>query len=159
MFNVFGPRSSTSGTYGAVFGVFLAQKLAGQPFTVVGDGRQTRDFTYVSDVVRALLTAASSNVTGKSYNVASGKPVSVNRLVELLGGKQIYIPKRPGEPECTHADITRIKTELGWEPEILFEEGVQRLVENIDDWKDAPVWTPETIKDATKTWFKFLGKK
>ena len=101
MFNVYGPRSRTSGTYGAVFGVFLAQKLAKQPFTVVGDGHQTRDFTFVSDVVSAFLKAAESNVIGEIMNVGSGNTYSVNRLVELLGGNVEYIPKRPGEPECT----------------------------------------------------------
>ena len=105
-FNVFGSRSRTTGTYGAVFGVFLAQKLAGQPFTVVGDGSQTRDFTYVSDIVDALIVAAKSDRSGQVYTVASGRPVSVNRLVELLGGEVVYIPKRPGEPDCTHADIS-----------------------------------------------------
>ena len=86
MFNVYGPRSRTSGTYGAVFGVFLAQKLAKQPFTVVGDGYQTRDFTFVSDVVSAFLKAAESSVIGEIMNVGSGNTYSVNRLIELLGG-------------------------------------------------------------------------
>ena len=132
-----------------MFGVFLAQKLAGHPFTVVGDGAQTRDFTYVSDIVEALATAAKSERVGRAYNVASGNPVSVNRLVELLGGEVTYIPKRPGEPDCTHADISRIKSELGWEPRVSFEEGVSNLLENIGDWAAAPVWTPSKIEAAT----------
>src|SRR5205814_2657722 len=86
-FNVYGPRSRTSGTYGAVFGVFLAQKLKGKPFTVVGDGTQTRDFTFVTDVVDACAVAAASKASGEIFNVGSGKPTSVNRIVELLGGK------------------------------------------------------------------------
>ena len=77
-FNVYGPRARTSGTYGAVFGVFLAQLLAGKPLTIVGDGEQTRDFTYVSDAVDALLTVAASDKAGSVYNVGSGNPVSVN---------------------------------------------------------------------------------
>src|SRR5262249_52482265 len=81
LFNVYGPRSRTSGTYGAVFGVFLAQKLASKPFTVVGDGRQTRDFTFVSDVVDAFMVAASSDATGEIFNVGSGRTYSVNLLV------------------------------------------------------------------------------
>lgn len=156
-FNVYGPRSRTSGTYGAVFGIFLAQKLAGKPFTVVGDGTQTRDFTFVTDVVRACLAAADSDLEGEVMNVASGSPVSVNRLVELLGGKVTYIPKRPGEPDCTHADIAKIRKLLGWRPQVPIEEGVRILLENIDYWREAPVWTPETIADATKDWFKYLG--
>ncbi len=157
-FNVYGPRSRTSGTYGAVFGIFLAQKLAGELFTVVGDGTQTRDFTFVTDVVAACLAAADSDIKGEVLNVASGKPVSVNRLVELLGGEVTHIPKRPGEPDRTHADISKIRRLLGWEPEISIEGGVKILLDNIDYWRKAPVWTPETIADATKDWFKYLGK-
>src|ERR1700716_1840294 len=105
-FNIYGPRARTSGTYGAVFGVFLAQLLAGQPLTIVGDGEQTRDFTFVSDVVDALLTVAQSNKSGEVYNVGSGRPVSVNELVRELGSPAtVAIPKRPGEPDCTWADI------------------------------------------------------
>ena len=101
-FNVFGPRARTSGTYGAVFGVFLAQLLAGKPLTVVGDGSQTRDFTYVGDVVDALQVAAASGMNGEIYNVGSGRPVSVNELVAELGSPPtVNIPKRPGEPDCT----------------------------------------------------------
>src|SRR6202011_5786032 len=92
LFNVYGPRSRTNGTYGAVFGVFLAQKLANQPFTVVGDGTQTRDFTFVTDVAKAFLTAAESAVSGEVFNVGSGGAYSVNRLVELLGGDVVHIP-------------------------------------------------------------------
>jgi len=157
-FNVYGPRSRTSGTYGAVMGVFLAQKLAGVPFTVVGDGQQTRDFTYVTDVVRALIMAACSNKTGEIYNVGSGQSVSINRVVELLGGKKVNIPKRPGEPDCTFADITKIRSELGWEPQISIEEGVNKVLECINYWKQAPVWTPATIADATSEWFALLSR-
>ncbi len=158
-FNVYGPRSRTSGTYGAVFGIFLAQKLASQPFTVVGDGTQTRDFTFVTDVVAACLAAADSDLKGEVMNVAGGNPVSVNRLVELLGGEVIHIPKRPGEPDCTHGDISKIRRLLDWKPEITIEEGVGILLDNIDYWREAPVWTPDTIADATRDWFKYLGNK
>ena len=156
-FNVYGTRSRTSGTYGAVFGVFLAQKLANQPYTIVGDGKQTRDFTYVTDVVGALIAAGNSSMQGEVYNVGSGKTVSVNRLVELLGGEKIYIPKRPGEPECTFADIRKIQADLGWTPMISIEDGVERVVKDIDYWRNAPIWTPESISQATKDWFKYLG--
>ena len=156
-FNVYGPRARTSGTYGAVFGVFLAQKLANKPFTVVGDGEQTRDFTYVSDVVRALICAAESDRSQRVYNVGSGATVSVNRLVELLGGEKVHIPKRPGEPDCTFADISRIRSELGWSSRVALEEGVSRLLRDIEYWREAPVWTPDTIAGATKEWFQLLG--
>jgi len=156
-FNVYGPRTRTTGTYGAVFGVFLAQKLAGKPFTIVGDGEQTRDFTYVKDVVRALIIASESDQSGKAYNVGSGSTVSVNKLVELLGGDRIHIPKRPGEPDCTYADNSRISKEIGWEPQVTIEEGVMELLEHIDDWREAPVWTPHSIANATSDWFRYLG--
>jgi UDP-glucose 4-epimerase len=156
IFNAYGTRSRTSGAYGAVFGVFLRQKLAGKPYTVVGDGRQTRDFLYVTDVARAFLAAAETERTGRIYNLGAGKPQSVNRLVELLGGEVTYIPKRPGEPDCTWADITRITAELGWKPHVSFEEGVANIVANIDYWRNAPLWDPDSIAKATRTWFEFM---
>jgi len=158
LFNVYGPRSRTTGAYGAVFGVFLKQKLAGTPFTVVGDGAQTRDFTFVTDVARAFVSAAGSSVAGEILNVGSGRTYPVNRLVELLGGERTYIPKRPGEPDCTFADTKRILSLLDWRPKVTLEEGVARMLEVIDDWRDAPLWTRESIADATKDWFKHLGK-
>ncbi len=157
LFNVYGPRARTSGTYGAVFGVFLAQKLSGQPFTVVGDGTQTRDFTFVTDAARAFLAAAESPVRQAVLNVGSGGTYSVNRLVELLGGPVVHIPKRPGEPDCTFADTTKIRSHLDWKPEVTLEEGVRRLLRDIQAWKDAPVWTPDTISHATKEWFQYLS--
>lgn len=158
-FNVYGPRARTSGTYGAVFGVFLAQKINGKPFTVVGDGKQTRDFTYVRDVANACYTAAKNHsVAGEIMNVGSGNTYSINRLVELLGGEVTYIPKRPGEPDCTFADTQKIRRLLGWEPRVTLEEGVQIMLDHISYWKDAPVWTPDSIAVATADWFKYLGK-
>ena len=157
-FNVFGPRHRTTGAYGAVFGVFLAQKLAGQPYTIVGDGEQTRDFTYVTDIADALVTAAQSDRSGRIYNVGSGGTYSVNSLIDLLGGERIHIPKRPGEPDCTFADITRISEELGWRPKVNFADGVREMLRHIDDWRDAPVWTEGKIREATRDWFRYLGK-
>lgn len=158
LFNVYGPRSRTSGTYGAVFGVFLAQKLAGKPYTVVGNGTQTRDFTYVTDVVDAFIKAAESDIRGDFFNVGSGGTYQVNRLVELLGGDVVYIPKRPGEPDCTYADTTKIRETINWKPSVTFEEGVKKMLESIDLWKDAPVWDTKGIESATKDWFTYLGK-
>jgi len=159
LFNVYGPRSRTSGAYGAVFGVFLAQKLAGVPFTVVGDGNQKRDFVYVSDVAEAFVKAASSDVKNEVFNVGSGKPRTINRLVSLLEGEKVHISKRPGEPDCTWANIAKIKDMLGWQPKVSFEEGAKKMLENIDYWRNAPVWTPEKIIEVTKDWFKYLAKE
>jgi len=157
LFNVYGPRARTTGTYGAVFGVFLAQKLNNLPYTVVGDGNQKRDFVYVSDVVEAFIKVAKSNIKNEIFNVGSGDPKSINELVSLLGGKKIHIPKRPAEPDCTWADIRKIKKILGWSPKVSFEEGVRLMLENIDYFKDAPLWTKEKIKKVTKDWFKYLS--
>ena len=159
IFNAYGTRSRTSGAYGAVFGVFLKQKLMGKPFTIVGDGSQTRDFLYVTDVANAFYAAAKTELNGHIFNLGAGKPQSVNRLVELLGGEKIYIPSRPGEPECTWANITKITNELGWSPQVTFEEGVSTILKNIDYWRDAPLWNPGSIAEATKTWFKFMGSE
>ena len=157
LFNVYGPRSRTSGTYGAVFGVFLAQKLNKKPFTVVGDGTQTRDFTYVEDVTSALVTASESTLEGEIINIGSDNTYSVNRVVELLEGEVIYIPKRPGEPDCTWADISKVKKLLKWFPTVSIEQGIKNLLDNIDYWSEAPVWDPDSISIATKKWFEYLG--
>ena len=156
LFNVYGPRSRTTGAYGAVLGVFLAQKLAGRPFTVVGDGTQTRDFTFVTDVVEAMIRAAESNLTGEVLNVGSGGTYSINRLVELLEGAVVHIPKRPGEPDCTLADIGKIRRLLGWNPHVPFEEGVRSMLQRLDEWRGVSAWTPETIAEATREWFACL---
>lgn len=158
LFNVYGPRARTSGTYGAVFGVFLAQKLAKKPFTVVGDGEQTRDFTFVDDVVNAFIEMMDTNIKNEIFNVGSGKTYSVNTLINLLGSNKIVnIPKRPGEPDCTFADISKILKKTSWKPKISFEDGVKKLMESIDDFKDAPVWDPLSIENQTKDWFKYLS--
>ena len=157
IFNAYGTRVRTTGAYGAVFGVFLKQKLAGKPFTVVGDGTQTRDFLYVTDVARAFLAAAETEHVGQIYNVGAGDPKPVNRLVELIGGPVTYVPKRPGEPDCTWADISKIRDELGWAPRMTFEEGVALMMADIEHWRDAPLWEPDSIADATRTWFTYLG--
>lgn len=158
LFNVYGPRSRTTGAYGAVFGVFLAQKLNGKPFTVVGDGKQTRDFTFVTDVAEAFLKAAESQLSGEAMNVGSNNHYSVNRLVELLGGDVVHIPKRPGEPDCTFADVSKIRRLLDWQTKVSFEEGVRRMLQRLEDWRDAPVWDPNSINKATASWFRYLGK-
>jgi UDP-glucose 4-epimerase len=159
IFNAYGPRVRTTGVYGAVFGVFFKQKLEGKPFTVVGDGAQTRDFIFVTDVARAFLAAAETDVSGERFNVGAGKPQSINRLVEILGGDVVHLPKRPGEPDCTFADITKITTKLSWKPQVSFEEGVKRMLVDIENWRDAPLWEPNSIAQATKTWFQYMTPK
>ncbi len=159
LFNVYGPRARTTGTYGAVFGVFLAQKLAGRPYTVVGDGAQTRDFTFVTDVADAFVRASGSEISGEVFNVGSGGTYSVNRLVELLGGPVLHIEKRPGEPDCTFADVKKIHKKLGWKAKVKFADGVKVMLENIQMWKNAPVWDKKSISRETADWFKYLGDK
>jgi UDP-glucose 4-epimerase len=158
LFNVYGPRARTSGTYGAVFGVFLAQKLAGKPFTVVGNGKQTRDFTYVTDVAEAFYAAAGSSASGEVFNVGSGGTYSINELVKLLGGPVVRLPKRPGEPDTTYADTRKIRRKLGWKPRVSFEDGVAKMLGSIDAWRGAPVWDERSIASATKDWFRYLGR-
>lgn len=157
IFNAYGPRVRTTGAYGAVFGVFLRQKLAGAPMTVVGDGTQARDFVYVTDVARAFVLCAQRGIPGRVFNLGAGNPQTINRLVDLIGGDVAYVPKRPGEPDLTWADTTRITTELGWSPLVSFEDGVRAMLDDIDAWADAPLWNPETIAEATRTWFQYLS--
>jgi UDP-glucose 4-epimerase len=158
IFNAYGTRSRTSGAYGAVFGVFLKQKLAGKPFTVVGDGTQRRDFVFVTDVAEAFVRAALVEESGRIWNLGSGNPQSVNRLVELLGGPVVHIPRRPGEPAATWADPTAINRDLDWVPTVSFEQGVATVVENIDYWAEAPLWDEESIATATEPWFRLLSE-
>jgi len=157
IFNAYGPRVRTSGAYGAVFGVFFRQKLEGKPFTVVGDGSQRRDFVYVTDVADAFVRAAETPARGQVWNLGAGHPRSVRELVELIGGPMEFIPRRPGEPDVTWADTGRIRRDLGWNPKVTFDEGVGRMMADIELWRDAPLWDPASIAAATATWFRYLG--
>jgi UDP-glucose 4-epimerase len=159
VFNAYGPRVRTTGAYGAVFGVFFRQKLAAKPLTVVGDGTQKRDFVYVTDVAQAFLAAAQSPIAGERFNVGAGDPQSINRLVGMLGGNAVHVPKRPGEPDCTWADIAKIGRMLGWRPQVPFDRGVSLMMEHIEQWRDAPLWDPATIARATEPWFRHLGRE
>jgi len=157
LFNVYGPRHRTSGAYGAVFGVFLSQLANNIPLTIVGDGYQARDFTYVSDVCEGFLRAAESSVSGMAINIGTGRPRSVNELSKLLGGKTAKIPDRPGEPRITCASTERARSLLGWRATTAFEDGVAIMRQEIHKYKDAPLWTPEKIEQATKKWFEYLS--
>ena len=156
IFNAYGTRSKTSGVYGAVFGVFLKQKLVGKPFTVVGDGKQKRDFLYVTDVANAFYKTSETDKDGEIYNLGAGNPQSINYLVQLLKGPVIYIPKRPGEPDCTWADVSKIGNDLKWKAKVSFEEGVDKVLKDINYWKNAPLWDEKSIKNVTKNWVKNL---
>jgi len=154
LFNVYGPRSRTTGAYGAVFGVFLAQKLNNKPLTIVGDGKQSRDFVHVTDVVNAFYKALFINKNFDIFNIGFGKSIKINVLADLIGGKKVFIPNRPGEPNKTLANIKKAKKQLKWKPKIDFYEGVRDLLKNLDDWKFAPVWTKSKIAKETQEWFK-----
>ena len=77
-------------------------------------------------------------------------------MLKIIGGKKVFIPKRPGEPNTTHADIKITKKILKWKPKISLTQGVNKLIKNIDYWKNAPLWNPKNISIATKNWFKYL---
>ena len=159
IFNCYGPRVRTTGAYGAVFGVFFKQKLSGKPLTVIGNGKQSRDFIFVSDVAGAFFKAAITKVKGEIFNLGNSKPQSINKLVKLIKSETVTIPDRPGEPKKTWANINKIKKLLKWRPKVNFEKGVKQMLNEINYWQDAPLWSPKKIKNVTKSWFKYLNKK
>lgn len=158
LFNVYGPRARSNNVYGAVFKVFLTQKLKNLPLTIVGNGNQKRDFVFVKDVAKAAYLSAISNISGKCLNIGAGNPRKINDLAKMVSDKTVYIPKRPGEPEITWADISKAKRLLNWKPEIELEQGVEVMLKNIEYWKNAPAWTPKKIEKETKRWFECLNK-
>lgn len=131
-FNVYGPRQPREGSYVPVIGIFLTQKIAGKPLTITGDGKQTRDFTYISDVVRANILAMESKKAGKGdvINIGAGHNQSINEIAKMVGGKAVHLPARPGEMRDTLADIALAKKLLGWEPKVKLEDGVKNLLQN-----------------------------
>ena len=150
------PAVRTTGAYGAVFGVFLAQKLHGKPFTVVGDGTQRRDFVYVTDVARAFLLAADDRPRERGLQPGRRQSADRQPLGRAAGGGDVvHVPKRPGEPDCTWADITKIQRDLGWGPRSPSRRASRRCSSN-RVLAEAPVWDPASIEAATKTWFEFL---
>ena len=129
-FNVYGPRLNMSGQYSAVFGNFLKQKRTNKPLTIVGDGKQTRDFIHVDDLTNAFIKVAKSRLVNKIYNLGSGKEISINKIANLFGGKKTFIPKRPREPKRSLANISKIKKDINWKPTITIQEGIKRLLKN-----------------------------
>ncbi len=157
IFNAYGTRSRTSGAYGAVMGVFLKQIIAKKPLTIVGNGKQKRDFLYASDVALAFYKACTTKHKGKIWNIGSDNPKSIKELVKILEYKKnIKIPKRPGEPKITFADTKKIKKDLKWKPKVTFKKGIKIILKNIEYWKNAPLWTPKKIEKKTKLWHKYV---
>jgi len=131
-FNVYGVRKLDNGGYPMVIPIFLGQKKRGEKLTVVGDGKQTRDYVHVSDVVSANLKALESNIkNGDVVNVGSGKQISVNEIADLIGGKTEFLPQRPGEMRFIEADNKKAKEVLNWEPNVEFKQGLKNLKK---DW-------------------------
>ena len=157
-FNAYGPRSRTNNSYGAMFGVFLSQKINNKPLTVVGSGKQTRDFIFISDLINGIIKAWQKGGAGEIYNIASGKETSVNQIVKLLEHKIVKIPKRPGEPDRLLSNINKAKKKLGFKPKVDIKAGVKIMINNISNWKKTVLWTPKKIKIETKEWFRYLGK-
>jgi UDP-glucose 4-epimerase len=128
LFNVYGPRSTAKSSYSSVISVFYKKKLRNEPFTVVGDGLQTRDFIHVSDVVRAMIKAAQSKVYNQVFNVGTQKTVNINKIAKLFRGKKKYISERKGEIEHSLANINKIKKVLKWKPKISINKGINLLL-------------------------------
>ncbi|MCB9812552.1 NAD-dependent epimerase/dehydratase family protein [Candidatus Nomurabacteria bacterium] len=127
-FNVYGPHMDPDGAYALVIGRFLKLVKAGQPLTITGDGQQTRDFTHVKDVIKAIVNAGTLETVGQGevFNVGAGVQTSINEIAKLVGGEVEYVPARL-EPKHTMADITQTKARLQWEPSITVAEGVAEL--------------------------------
>lgn len=158
LFNVYGPRHRTSGAYGAMFGVFLAQLANDKPITIVGDGTQARDFTYVSDVVEAFILAWKTDCHDKIFDVGSGEACSINKIANLLGAtRRIHIPKRPGEPDKTEANIFMTTSILGYKPKVSIEAGCEIMKSLIPEFENAPCWSPQAIEKETALWFEALS--
>jgi UDP-glucose 4-epimerase len=120
-FNVYGERQPLKGQYAPVVGIFQRQVAAGEPMTIVGDGGQKRDFTYVKDVANAnflAMTSVNSEIFGETFNVGTGTNISVLELASLIGDEVVHIPERLGESRATLADARKINSMMGWKPTI-----------------------------------------
>jgi len=129
-FNVYGPRLNTSGQYSAVMGNFLSQTKNKKPLTIVGNGKQTRDFIHVDDLANAFIKVIKSKLIKKIYNLGSGKRTSINTIAKIFGGKRKFIPLRPGEPKNSLANISKLKKDINWKPKISIEKGIEKLLQN-----------------------------
>jgi len=129
LFDIYGAPVNKFGSFGPLLSIFMAQKLKGIPLTVAGDGTQRRDFTFVTDVVTAFITAAKSKISDEVFNVGSGEIHTINEMAKFIGGKVAYIPKRSDERDCNFADISKIKKMLGWEPKVSFLDGMRKVME------------------------------
>ena len=130
-FNIFGPNFDPNGPYAMAIGKFLLAQKENKPLTITGDGSQTRDCVYTTDVARANILAAESKKVGKGevINIGSGKNISILNLAKMIGGRDgkiVHIAPRV-EPHDTLADISRAKKLLGWEPKITIEKGIAKL--------------------------------
>jgi len=127
-FNVYGPRLNISGQYSAVIGNFLSQTKNNKALTIVGDGKQTRDFIHVDDIANACIKVIKSKCINKIYNLGSGKKTSINTLAKIFNGKKKFIPNRPGDAKNSLADISKFKKDVNWHPKISLEEGIKKLI-------------------------------
>lgn len=130
-FNVYGPRHQEDGAYATVIAIFRRQRRHGQPMTIVGDGEQRRDFTFVSDVVRANMLAMMNWEATGVFNIGAGRNYSINEVAELIGGPTINVLPRQGEARATLADYSKADDQLGWTPAVNFETGLALL----DEWE------------------------
>lgn len=128
-FNVYGPYLDPEGAYALVIGKFLRQKKNGEPMTICGDGEYHRDYTHVSDIVRANILAMTKDTVGKGevLNIGCNRPCSVNELAKLIGGETVFVPPRAGDARYSRADNTKAKELLGWEPKVKLEDGIAQL--------------------------------
>jgi UDP-glucose 4-epimerase len=126
-FNVYGPREPINGEYAPVMGLFKRQKEAGLPMTIVGNGEQRRDFTYITDVVRANMCAANNDACG-AFNIGTGRNYSINDLAKMIGGKTINLPDRIGETRNTLADTTKANLWLSWKAEVRLEDIINSYI-------------------------------
>jgi UDP-glucose 4-epimerase len=129
-FNVYGERQPLKGQYAPVVGIFLRQRGAGEPLTIVGDGNQRRDFTHVSDVVNANILAATTEVDseafGQVYNVGTGNNYSVNQVARMISSNTVNMAPRPGEARISLANNQKLRKTFGWEPKVNLKDWIEK---------------------------------
>ncbi|MEN9735386.1 MAG: hypothetical protein RL129_96 [Actinomycetota bacterium] len=158
IFNAYGRRFKTSGAYGSVIGVFLKQALENKQLTIAGDGMQARDFVHVSDVASAFLSAAKKGQQFTRYNIGYGESVTVKQLANLISERQIYIPDRLGEARETLCDNSQARKDLEWYPKVQFESGLEELLNFLNEWESAPLWTVDNIIGEVTNWNTLLSR-